>query len=211
MYPRYEFHQQEQAIDELSASLKQLALRARDLGIALTVDAEEADRLDMSLQIFKRVFTDPDLADWEGLGLAVQAYQKRAYAIIEWLVSLSKLQGKRIQCRLVKGAYWDTEIKHAQIHGWSSYPVFTRKPSTDISYLACAKLLIDNRDCFYPKFATHNAYTVAAILTLLQKSGDSSGVEFQNLQGMGKALHAQILSLGIPCRCLLYTSPSPRD
>lgn len=200
LWPRYEFLQQESAIAALAQSLKKLALSARDLGIALLVDAEEAERLDMSLEIFQRVFSDPEFAQWEGLGLAVQAYQKRAYPVLEWLIALSEKVGKRVQCRLVKGAYWDTEIKHAQMHGWTNYPVFTRKVSTDISYCACAELMLNNRHAVFAKFATHNAHTVATLLTMLEVSGDTSGVEFQNLQGMGKSLHAQILQRGIPCR-----------
>ena len=200
LYPRYEFLQHQQAIPALATSLKQLALRARDLNIALTVDAEEADRLDMSLQVFAKVFADPDLANWSGLGLAVQAYQKRAPAVLDWIDALSRRVGKKIQVRLVKGAYWDTEIKHAQMEGWESYPVFTRKDSTDISYLACAKKMLAYSDTIYPKFATHNAYTVAAILSMLEPNPGPGRLEFQNLQGMGKALHQQILARGITCR-----------
>ncbi len=200
LYPRYEFLHQADAIDALADKLLQLAIKAKDLGIALTVDAEEADRLDMSLQIFKRVYLDAQLGDWAGLGLAVQAYQKRGVAVIEWLIALAQQGGKRVQVRLVKGAYWDTEIKQAQMHGWQDYPVFTRKVNTDLSYLVCAKRLLHAQEFVYPKFATHNAYSVAAILNYASKKQLPEYFEFQNLQGMGKALHAEILQRGLHCR-----------
>jgi RHH-type transcriptional regulator, proline utilization regulon repressor / proline dehydrogenase / delta 1-pyrroline-5-carboxylate dehydrogenase len=200
LYPRYEFSHQHDAIAELSVKLKQLALRARDLNIALTVDAEEADRLDMSLSVFKNVFCDAEFSQWEGLGLAIQAYQKRASAVCQWIIDLANKQERKIQVRLVKGAYWDTEIKQAQMLGWDDYPVFTRKETTDVNYLLCAQMLVQAQEFIYPKFATHNAYTVAAILTFIEKSGLPTSVEFQNLQGMGKSLHQQILERGIACR-----------
>jgi RHH-type transcriptional regulator, proline utilization regulon repressor / proline dehydrogenase / delta 1-pyrroline-5-carboxylate dehydrogenase len=200
LYPRYEFAQQEHAIPALAERLKQLALRAKDLNIALTVDAEEADRLDMSLQIFKLVYADPEFKQWEGLGLAVQAYQKRAVAVCDWVVDLAKQYGRRIQVRLVKGAYWDTEIKLAQMANWHDYPVFTRKETTDVSYLVCAQKLLAAQPEIYPQFATHNAYTVAAILTSIEQNNYSNKLEFQNLQGMGKSLHQQIIARKINCR-----------
>jgi len=202
LYPRYEFAQQQQAVPFLSERLKQLALQARDAGISLTVDAEEADRLEISLEIIAAVFNDPEFAQWEGLGLAVQSYQKRAFYLIDWLAELSRGAKKRIQVRLVKGAYWDSEIKVAQMNGYSGYPVFTRKSSTDVSYLACAKKLLQLQECIYPQFATHNAYTVAAILCLVDNP-KATHFEFQNLQGMGKELHDQIVAkdqLALPCR-----------
>ncbi len=134
-----------------------LAKQAKQYNIGLTVDAEEADRLDLSLDIFEKVFTDPALNDWEGLGLAVQAYQKRASFVIDYLADLSKRNKKRIMVRLVKGALLDAEIKISQIMGFSNYPVFTRKNSTDVSYLACARKLLSMPECFYSQFGTHNA------------------------------------------------------
>jgi RHH-type proline utilization regulon transcriptional repressor/proline dehydrogenase/delta 1-pyrroline-5-carboxylate dehydrogenase len=192
LHPRYEFGKSETVVSYIISRLKTLALQAKQAGIFVTVDAEEAFRLEMSLDIFAAVFTDPDFADWNGLGLAVQAYQKRAYAVLEYLIDLARLHKKRICVRLVKGAYWDTEIKMAQVGGFDNYPVFTRKASTDLSYLACAKLLLSAQDVIYPQFATHNAYTVAAILWMTQDKQYS--FEFQNLQGMGKPLHNVLVS-----------------
>ena len=200
LYPRYEFSHQAQAIVALTEKLKQLAIKAKRLGVALTVDAEEADRLEMSLEIFKRVFEDDCCEGWEGLGLALQTYQKRAPALIEWLKSLAEANGRRIQVRCVKGAYWDTEIKQAQMEGLESYPVYTRKVSTDVSYLVCAKLLLQSQDLLYPKFATHNAYTAAAVVCMANHLGVSKQFEFQSLQGMGTALHQQLLARGFSCR-----------
>ena len=155
---------------------QELALAAKSYDIGFTVDAEEADRLDISLDVIEAVFSDDDLGNWNGFGLAVQAYQKRALKVLEWLADLSKEHGRLIPVRLVKGAYWDTEVKRAQEQGLDNYPVFTRKVNTDVSYLACGRFLLDNRNLFYPQFATHNANSVAAIATL---AGDQGGYEFQ--------------------------------
>lgn len=192
LHPRYEFGKQETVVPFLIDRLKTLAMQAKNAGIYVTVDAEEAHRLDISLDIFSAVFADPEFAQWDGLGLAVQAYQKRAYFVLEYLIDLAKTQCKKICVRLVKGAYWDTEIKIAQINGYKNYPVFTRKVSTDVCYLACAKLLLSAQDEIYPQFATHNAYTVAAILWMTQDK--KYQFEFQNLQGMGKPLHNVLIS-----------------
>jgi RHH-type proline utilization regulon transcriptional repressor/proline dehydrogenase/delta 1-pyrroline-5-carboxylate dehydrogenase len=201
IYPRYEFLHQEAAIDVLVERIMKLALSAKSHGICLTVDAEEADRLDMSLDIVKAVFCDPQLQDWNGLGLAVQAYQKRALSVLRWIADLSRKQGKHMRVRLVKGAYWDSEIKHAQELGYDNYPVFTRKMATDVSYLACAKELLNNmQDAIYPQFATHNAYTVAAILSMLDHDNKKYEYEFQSLHGMGASLHDQLINQKIPCR-----------
>ncbi|HET8726049.1 MAG TPA: bifunctional proline dehydrogenase/L-glutamate gamma-semialdehyde dehydrogenase PutA [Alphaproteobacteria bacterium] len=197
LHPRYEAARREEAIALLSERLKALALRARKHDIGFTVDAEEADRLDLSLDIIERVFGDPDLNGWEGFGLAVQAYQKRTYTLIDWLADLSRRHGRRLMVRLVKGAYWDTEVKVAQERGLSGYPVFTRKASTDVSYLACARKLLDRRDLFYPQFATHNAHTLAYVLEL---AGGHQGFEFQRLHGMGEPLYDQIVGPDLPCR-----------
>ncbi|PIZ03377.1 MAG: bifunctional proline dehydrogenase/L-glutamate gamma-semialdehyde dehydrogenase [Gammaproteobacteria bacterium CG_4_10_14_0_8_um_filter_38_16] len=187
LHPRYEFVKQETVAPFLIDRLKTLALQAKDAGIYVTVDAEEAYRLEISLDIFAAVFADPAFSNWNGLGLAVQAYQKRAYVVLEYLIELARTHKKKICVRLVKGAYWDTEIKIAQVGGYENYPVFTRKVSTDVGYLACAHLLLSAQDAIYPQFATHNAYSVAAILFMTR--GKNATFEFQNLQGMGKPLH----------------------
>src|SRR3990167_2700937 len=192
LHPRYEFSKKETVVPFLVDRIKTLALQAKKLGVYVTLDAEEANRLDISLDIFEAVFADPVFANWNGLGLAVQAYQKRGFPVIEYLIELARAHHKKICVRLVKGAYWDTEIKLAQVGGFENYPVFTRKVSTDVSYLACAKLLLSAQDAIYPQFATHNAYSVAAILFLTQ---DKKYIyEFQNLQGMGKPLHNVLVS-----------------
>jgi RHH-type proline utilization regulon transcriptional repressor/proline dehydrogenase/delta 1-pyrroline-5-carboxylate dehydrogenase len=190
LYPRYEFAKRDLVMQIMPPLLLALAKQAKQYNIGLTVDAEEADRLDLSLDIFEKVFTDPALNDYEGLGLAVQAYQKRASFVLDWLADLSKREQRRIMVRLVKGAYWDAEIKTSQVQGFSDYPVFTRKNNTDVSYLACAKKLLSMPDCFYPQFGSHNAYTVAAIMEM---AGTRTDFEFQCLHGMGRPLYDQIV------------------
>ena len=198
LHPRYELAQGERVMNELVPRLKQLAVQAKRYDIGFTVDAEEADRLDLSLEIIAKVYDDPELSGWEGFGLALQAYQKRASKVIDWLAQLAQQEGRRLMVRLVKGAYWDTEIKRAQERGLDGYPVFTRKANTDVSYLACARKLLANRDRFYPQFATHNAHTVAAVLEMAEGKG---GYEFQRLHGMGEALYDQVVAPErIPCR-----------
>lgn len=199
LFPRYELAQRRRVLEELSPRLKDLAIQARDAGIALTVDAEEADRLQLSLEVIERVYRDPDLAGWNGFGLAVQAYQKRSLEVVRWLCHLSSEVGRTICVRLVKGAYWDTEIKRSQEQGLASYPVFTRKPNTDVAYLACARVLLEEGNRIYPQFATHNAHTVASILSM---AGDRA-FEFQRLHGMGEELYDEIVPadrLNLPCR-----------
>ncbi len=198
--PRYEPLQYQRAVPELQDKLVQLATRARTSGISLTIDAEETDRLEMSLDIFEAVFLHPNLRAWPGFGLVVQAYQKRASYIINWLAKLAAIKQCKIPLRLVKGAYWDSEIKHAQENGLLDYPVFTRKSATDISYLACAQLLLSQPDSFYPQFATHNAHTVSAIYHL---GVAHPGYEFQRLHGMGEQLYQEIVERHpwhVPCR-----------
>lgn len=190
LHPRYEFAQRERVMAELAQRLLDLARDAKRADIGFTVDAEEADRLDLSLDVIEVVSGDPSIAGWEGFGLAVQAYQKRALPLIEWLADMAKRHKRRLMVRLVKGAYWDSEIKDAQERGLSGYPVFTRKVSTDVSYLACVKRLLSDAKAFYPQFATHNAHSVAAVLELAGKRRD---YEFQRLHGMGEALYAQVL------------------
>lgn len=198
LHPRFEAVQFERVVPEIAARLGDLARRARAAGIAVTVDAEEADRLDISLDIVERVACDPALSGWDGLGLAVQAYQKRARALLDWLEELAARGKRRLMVRLVKGAYWDSEIKRAQERGLPDYPVFTRKANTDVSYLACAKRLIASRKAFFPQFATHNAHTAAAVLEF---AGAARDFEFQRLHGMGEALYAEIAAKGgPPCR-----------
>lgn len=194
LHPRYEFANQEVAVPYLVGRLKQLCMRAKSHNVSLTVDAEEAYRLDISLDIIEQVFSDPSLRDWQGMGLAIQAYQKRCFYVIDFLIDMAKRHKKCLQVRLVKGAYWDTEIKYAQVEGFQDYPVFTRKLATDCSYIACAKKLLSANDVIYPQFATHNAYSVAAILTLMGEDVHRYQFEFQNLQGMGKALHDTIVA-----------------
>tara|TARA_R110000796_G_scaffold128308_3_gene243897 strand:+ start:32571 stop:36401 length:3831 start_codon:yes stop_codon:yes gene_type:complete len=200
IHPRYDFANYERVVTELTPRLKQLALLAKKYDIGFTVDAEEANRLDLSLDVIGDVFADPDLDGWEGYGLAVQAYQKRAYHVLEWLADLSTKVGRKMMVRLVKGAYWDTEVKFSQENGFDGYPCFTRKASTDVSYLACAKLMLSRRDAFYCQFASHNAHTVASILEM---AGNDRTFEFQRLHGMGEALYEQIVDKAgenVPCR-----------
>ncbi len=198
LHPRYELAHGQRVMQELVPKLTALALQAKRYDIGLTVDAEEAERLDLSLEVLAAVFRNPQLQGWEGFGLALQAYQKRAFQVIDWLAALAREQGRRLMVRLVKGAYWDSEIKRAQERGLSGYPVFTRKANTDVSYLACARKLLALRDWFYPQFATHNAHTVSAIL---QMAGQRRDFEFQRLHGMGEALYQQIVSAeAVACR-----------
>ena len=197
LHPRYEFAQSARVLRELVPRIVEIALLAREVGIGLCVDAEEADRLDISQDVLAAIFAEPRLAGWDGLGLALQAYQKRALPVIGWLAGQAARTGRRIPVRLVKGAYWDSEIKRAQERGLPSYPVFTRKAATDISYLACARKLLENPQAFFPQFATHNAHTVAAVLAM----ADGREFEFQRLHGMGEALYDQVVGdLGAPCR-----------
>ena len=198
LHPRYEHAQRARVLAELTPKLLRLAQLARDQNIALTVDAEEADRLDLSLDLFERVYTDDSLGLWEGFGLAVQAFQKRALFVVDWLEALAQRGARRIPVRLVKGAYWDTEVKRAQEQGLPGYPVFTRKVGTDVAYLACARRLLAARERFYPMLATHNAHTVAAVLAY---AGDECGYEFQRLHGMGEALYEIVREdVAVPCR-----------
>jgi RHH-type proline utilization regulon transcriptional repressor/proline dehydrogenase/delta 1-pyrroline-5-carboxylate dehydrogenase len=187
LHPRYVARQQQRVIVELTPRLIELARAAKEYELNLTVDAEEADRLELSLDVFARLLAEPSLAGWEGLGLAVQAYQKRASAVVDWLAEAAAAAGRRLMVRLVKGAYWDTEIKRAQERGLPDFPVFTRKPVTDISYLACARRMLASRH-LYPQFATHNAHSVASILEM----AGGEPFEFQRLHGMGEALYRQV-------------------
>ena len=182
IHPRYELAQRKRALAELTPRLVALCQQAKRYGIGLTVDAEESERLEISFEILAAVAADPSLAGWDGLGLALQAYSKRAFPAIEWLEALARRTRRRLMVRLVKGAYWDTEVKRTQERGLDGYPVFTRKASTDLSYIACAKRLLAAGDAFYPMFATHNAHTVAAVHEM---AGNRRDFEFQRLHGMG--------------------------
>ena len=200
LHPRYEMTQRDRVLSEMPPLLLDLARHAKQAGIGFTIDAEEADRLELSLDLVKTLALAPDLAGWEGLGLAVQAYQKRALPVIEWLADLARRSGRRLMVRLVKGAYWDSEIKRTQERGLDGYPVYTRKVATDVSYLACAGRLLGHGEVFYPQFATHNAHTVAAVLEM---AGERRDYEFQRLHGMGEALYDQIVGpdkMDRPCR-----------
>ena len=200
LHPRYEESQRRRVQDELGPRLAELARRARAVGIGFTIDAEEAERLDLSLDLIAALALDPSLAGWDGLGLAVQAYQKRALLLIDWLAALARRGKRRLMLRLVKGAYWDSEIKRSQERGLDGYPVFTRKLATDVSYLACARRLLAAPDAFYPQFATHNAHTLAAVIEF---AGERRDYEFQRLHGMGEALYEQVVGEGKldrPCR-----------
>lgn len=202
LHPRFEFGQRERVLRELTPRLLELAKLAMANRIALTVDTEEADRLMLTLDVFCAVFRNAGLEGWNGLGLALQTYQTRAGAVIEWLADLSARSGRRIPVRLVKGAYWDAEIKHAQVEGYESYPVFTRKANTDVSYIACAKKVLANRQAFYPQFATHNAHTIAVVTEL---AGDRLDFEFQRLHGMGEDLYGVVMKEeGFRHACRVY-------
>ena len=193
LHPRYEHAKDARVMAELMPSLRGLARLARHEGVALTVDAEEAERLHLSLRVFAAVLADSELAGWHGFGLALQAYQKRAWAAIDWLAEKARATGHRIPVRLVKGAYWDTEIKYAQVEGYPDYPVFTRKCNTDLSYLACARKLLQLHEFFYPQFATHNAHTIAAIAEMAPGKAE---FEYQRLHGMGRDLYEEVLNEG---------------
>ncbi|RIK88433.1 MAG: bifunctional proline dehydrogenase/L-glutamate gamma-semialdehyde dehydrogenase [Hyphomicrobiales bacterium] len=199
IHPRYEVAQKETMLPVMVGRLTELALAASKARMGLNVDAEEADRLDLSLDVIEQVLAHPGLAGWDGFGVVVQAYGPRAAFVIDWLHALAEKLDRRIMVRLVKGAYWDTEIKRAQVLGLAGYPVFTRKSGTDVSYIACAKKLLGMTDRIYPQFATHNAHTVAAILALAE--GRKDAFEFQRLHGMGDALHEAVREAeGTRCR-----------
>jgi RHH-type proline utilization regulon transcriptional repressor/proline dehydrogenase/delta 1-pyrroline-5-carboxylate dehydrogenase len=199
LHPRYDALSRDRVLAELTPKLVDLAKRAKAFDLNFTVDAEEADRLELSLDVIAAAFTDPALANWDGFGLAIQAYQKRAPEVIDWIAALAETTGRRMMVRLVKGAYWDTEVKRAQERGLDAYPVFTRKAMTDVSYLACAEQLLAQRPRIFPQFATHNALTVAAII---ERAGGVEGYEFQRLHGMGEALYQRLLETkpGVACR-----------
>ncbi|UHH11521.1 bifunctional proline dehydrogenase/L-glutamate gamma-semialdehyde dehydrogenase PutA [Luteimonas fraxinea] len=206
LHPRYEHAKHARVLAELAPRVLDLAQRAKSYRIGLTVDAEEADRLELSLDVIEAALTDASLAGWHGFGIVVQAYQKRAPFVIDWIAALARAHGRRIPVRLVKGAYWDSEVKRAQVEGHPGYPVFTRKPNTDVSYLANARRLLSATDAIYPMFATHNAHTIAAVHRLgmtLRNGAGAKPYEFQKLHGMGDDLYAEVIPadrLDVPCR-----------
>ena len=199
LYPRYEYRHQAGIDTVLYERIKLICVRAKKYHIAVSIDSEEADRLDSELVLFSRLIGDAELRDYDGLGFVLQAYQKRALPVIDLLETLAKRHNKQIPVRLVKGAYWDNEIKWAQMEGLPSYPVYTHKHHTDVSFLACAVRLLEGGTLFFPQFATHNALSAAAIITLAEKRGLQEAYEFQRLYGMGDAFYDQMIAKR-PCR-----------
>ncbi|MCP5222476.1 MAG: trifunctional transcriptional regulator/proline dehydrogenase/L-glutamate gamma-semialdehyde dehydrogenase [Zoogloeaceae bacterium] len=194
LHPRYVWSQPDRVMAELLPRVKALCVLARSFDIGLNIDAEEADRLELSLDLLEALAMDDELAGWSGLGFVVQAYQKRAPFVLDYIIDLAERSGQRLMVRLVKGAYWDAEIKRAQIDGLDGYPVFTRKVFTDVSYLACARKLLDARAHIYPQFATHNAQSMAAIMHMAGPDWQKGSYEFQCLHGMGEPLYDQVVS-----------------
>ena len=200
LHPRYETRNTKRVLEELVPRARSLAILAKSAGIGLNIDAEEADRLDLSLDVIKAVLSEPALKGWDGFGIVVQAYGVRAPYVIDCLYDMAVKFDRKIMVRLVKGAYWDTEIKLAQVEGHESFPVFTRKASTDVSYLCCAEKLLAKNDRIYPQFATHNAHSIAAVLEM---TNENHSFEFQRLHGMGEAVHDQVLK-GESAKCRIY-------
>ncbi|CAN5685907.1 trifunctional transcriptional regulator/proline dehydrogenase/L-glutamate gamma-semialdehyde dehydrogenase [soil metagenome] len=204
LHPRYSRSQRERVMGELYPRLSRLAVMARGHDIGINIDAEESDRLELSLDLLERLCAAPELHGWNGIGFVVQAYQKRCPFVIDMLIDLARRSGHRLMVRLVKGAYWDSEIKRAQVDGLAGYPVYTRKPYTDVAYIACARKLLAAADVVYPQIATHNAHTLAAVHQLaLLEPGRPHLYEFQCLHGMGEPLYEQVVGsagLGVPCR-----------
>jgi RHH-type proline utilization regulon transcriptional repressor/proline dehydrogenase/delta 1-pyrroline-5-carboxylate dehydrogenase len=203
LHPRYTRMKRARVLAELIPRARALALLARGYDIGLNIDAEEADRLDLSLDILEALATDPELRAWNGLGFVIQAYGRRCPFVIDWLVDLARRSGRRLMVRLVKGAYWDSEIKRAQVEGLSDFPVFTRKLHTDVSYLACARKLLAAPDAVFPQFATHNAQTLASIVEMAGPGFRLGDYEFQCLHGMGEPLYEAVVGPGgldRPCR-----------
>ncbi len=201
LHPRFEALSRDRVLAELTPRLLELAQLAKHHELNFTVDAEEADRLELSLDVIAAALCDSSLAGWDGFGLAVQAYQKRAGAVIDWITDVARTLDRRLMIRLVKGAYWDTEIKRAQERGLPDYPVFTRKAMTDVCYLDCVRKLLARRPLLYPQFATHNALTVACVI---EDAHGSAGYEFQRLHGMGEALYEALLDELPDLTCRVY-------
>ena len=216
LHPRYSRAQVERVMDELYPRLLQLAELACRYDIGLNIDAEEADRLELSLDLLEKLCFEPALAGWNGIGFVIQAYQKRCPAVVDWLIDLARRSGRRLMVRLVKGAYWDGEIKRAQLDGQAGYPVYTRKAYTDVAYLACARKLLAAPDEIYPQFATHNAHTLAAVCALAGPDFEEGQYEFQCLHGMGEPLYEQVVGpvaegkLGRPAASTRRSAPTTR-
>jgi RHH-type proline utilization regulon transcriptional repressor/proline dehydrogenase/delta 1-pyrroline-5-carboxylate dehydrogenase len=206
LHPRYSRAQYERVMDELYPRLLSLTLLAKQYDIGLNIDAEEADRLELSLDLLERLCFEPQLTGWNGIGFVIQAYQKRCPYVIDYVIDLARRSRHRLMIRLVKGAYWDSEIKRAQVEGLEGYPVYTRKVYTDVSYIACARKLLAAPEVIYPQFATHNAHTLAAIYQLAGQNYYPGQYEFQCLHGMGEPLYEQVVGkvadgkLNRPCR-----------
>ncbi|RBP53275.1 L-proline dehydrogenase /delta-1-pyrroline-5-carboxylate dehydrogenase [Arenicella xantha] len=192
LHPQYHFAHYQTVMDELLPKITELCRKAKHYNIGISIDAEEASRLEMSIDLFEALCRHPDLQQWDGLGFVMQAYQKRAPALANWLIAIGRDTNRKIMVRLVKGAYWDAEIKHAQEQGLPDYPVFTRKVNTDACYMTCAKSLLEAKDTIFPQFATHNAYTAVAILGISDAAGNRN-FEFQRLHGMGELLYKHLL------------------
>ncbi|MGB1344392.1 MAG: bifunctional proline dehydrogenase/L-glutamate gamma-semialdehyde dehydrogenase PutA [Amylibacter sp.] len=207
LYPRYELVHKKAVLDILGNRLLDLALKAKKANMGLNIDAEEAARLDLSLDIIEKVFSNPLLSGWNGFGVVVQSYSKRTLFVIDWLYALSSKYDKKIMVRLVKGAYWDTEIKISQSEGMLDFPVFTSKAATDISYLACASKLFEMTDYIFPQFATHNAHTIYSILKIAKKN---KNYEFQRLHGMGESLFSQVMQ-NHKIKCRIYAPVGVHD
>ncbi len=203
LHPRYARAQYGRVFAELLPRLKNLVLLARRYDIAINIDAEEADRLDISLDLLEALCLDPQLAGWNGIGFVLQAYQKRCIRVVDWIIDLARRSKHRLMIRLVKGAYWDSEIKRAQVDGLADFPVFTRKVHTDVSYLACARALLAAPDVVYPQFATHNAHSLATVMKMAGGNFYAGQYEFQCLHGMGEPLYEEVVGEGKlrrPCR-----------
>jgi len=204
---RYEYGNKDRVMKELVPRAKRLVHKAAAANMGFNIDAEEQDRLDLSMDVIEALLSDPDLAGWNGFGVVVQAYGKRASFVLDWLYGLAEKYDRRIMVRLVKGAYWDAEIKRAQVMGLDGFPVFTRKACSDVSFLSCSTKLMNMTDRIYPQFATHNAHSVSAILELARVRGEAN-YEFQRLHGMGESLHSQVMKeSGVPCRIYAPVGP----
>lgn len=203
LHPRYEAAQKSRVMSELVPRVLSLAKAAKASSMGFNIDAEEAERLDLSLDVIESVLSEESLRGWNGFGIVVQAYGKRAAPVLDWIYALSEKLDRQIMVRLVKGAYWDTEIKKAQVEGLADFPVFTSKSATDVSYICCAKKLLEMTDRIYPQFATHNAHTVCAVVEIAREIGvqDSGLYEFQKLHGMGESLYKEVIDrYNVPCR-----------
>mgnify|MGYP001431761402 CR=1 FL=1 len=204
LHPRFDVLQRDRVMNELLPRLCELLAMARQNDVSVTIDAEEIDRLEISLIVIEQLIKDGVCSGWHDFGIAVQSYSCRAMPVLQYLKTLAEFHGERLGIRLVKGAYWDAEIKHAQNLGLPAYPVYTRKPYTDIAFLACARFLLDSQDLFYPQFATHNVHTVANILHWVQRDPNPVAFEFQRLHGMGQLLYDCILQKFPDINCCIY-------